>query len=111
MFLTGPGPDGNGSKAFRDGWAHSPEKSGIDAVRWLGSCVNAADDRVAAAVMARMNVRMINFSLGAAGALRGAPNPRLALNFNRHIRKRLPLLLFVHGDVDTAFSDGSYSSC
>ena len=33
LFLAGPGPDSNGSKAFRDGWAHSLEKSGIDAVR------------------------------------------------------------------------------
>jgi hypothetical protein len=40
-----------------------PEKSGVDAARWLGSCVNAADEnRVAAEVVAIMNVRTMNFS-------------------------------------------------
>jgi hypothetical protein len=32
LFLTGPGPDSGGSKAFSDWLLHVPEKSGIDAV-------------------------------------------------------------------------------
>jgi hypothetical protein len=37
-----------------------PEKSGMDAVPWLGSCVNAPDEK-RVAVAAMMNVRMMDF--------------------------------------------------
>jgi hypothetical protein len=39
-----------------------PEKSGIDAVLRLASCVNAAEEmRIAVAAVATMNLRMIKF--------------------------------------------------
>jgi hypothetical protein len=58
LFVIGPGPDGSGSKPeLPEGWAHTPEKSGIDAV--LG-CADAADDnRAAAAVVAIFHIRMM----------------------------------------------------
>jgi hypothetical protein len=64
-LVTGPGPDAGGSKPGKDGCAHRPEKSGIDAVPWRG-CVNASDEnRAAAAVVVMMNVRIMDFSLQA----------------------------------------------
>jgi hypothetical protein len=41
-----------------------PEKSGIDAITWLGCCVNAAEEKraAAAAVVTMVTVRMIDFS-------------------------------------------------
>jgi hypothetical protein len=63
LFVTGPGPDGSGSKPGKEGWAHMPEKSGIDAVPCLDSCVNAADEnRIAAEVVAMINLRIMGFS-------------------------------------------------
>jgi len=40
-----------------------PEKSGIDSVTCVGCCVNTADEhRAAAALVAMINVRMIDVS-------------------------------------------------
>jgi hypothetical protein len=40
-----------------------PDKSGIDAVLWLRSCVNAdAENRAAAEAVAMINVRIMEFS-------------------------------------------------
>jgi hypothetical protein len=64
-FRTGPAPLSGGSKSGKVRWAHMPEKSGIDAVPWLGCCVNAGDEnRAAAALAAMMTVRMESSSLG-----------------------------------------------
>jgi hypothetical protein len=48
----------------RYGLPQKPEKSGIDAVPWLGCCANADEENRAAAAVeaAMMNVRMINVS-------------------------------------------------
>jgi hypothetical protein len=61
LFVTGPGPDGSGSKPeLPEGWAHTPEKSGIDAAPGLGFCANAADNNsVMAAVVETMISRMM----------------------------------------------------
>jgi hypothetical protein len=62
LFLTGPGPDSGSSKAYMDVWAQWPEKFGIDALPWLGCCVNAADEnRAAAALVKMMTFRMMDF--------------------------------------------------
>ncbi len=51
--------------------ADEREKSGIDAVPWLRSCVNAdKENRLAAAVVAMMNVRILDFSRQAPGRAR-----------------------------------------
>jgi hypothetical protein len=60
---TGPGPDAGGSNPGPEGWAHMPEKSGIEAVPCLDSCVNAADEnRIVAEVVVTINVRIMGFS-------------------------------------------------
>jgi hypothetical protein len=56
LFVTGPGPGAGGSKLGPEGWAHTPEKSGVTVVPWFGFCANAADEnRAAAAVVAMTN--------------------------------------------------------
>jgi hypothetical protein len=57
------GPEASGSKPGSEPWTHMPEKSGMDAVLWLGSCANAADEKkVMAEVEAMMNNRMVDCS-------------------------------------------------
>ena len=76
LFVTGPGPDGSGSKPGKEGWAHMPEKSGIDAVPCLDSSVNAADEnRIAAEVVAMINLRIMGFSCWEARHGKRAPTP------------------------------------
>ena len=45
MFVTGPGPEGGGSKPGKEGWAQMPEKSGmaVASLPSAGVMNNAAD--------------------------------------------------------------------
>jgi hypothetical protein len=70
------------------GLVQTPEKSGIDAVPWLGSCVNAADENRLMVTMA--NFRMIDFSCKPVACANSEEHLQVNLLMLARRRLRLP---------------------
>jgi len=82
LFVTGPGPDAGGSKPGNEGWAHMPERSGIDAVPCLDCCANATDEsRVVVAVVEIMNFRIMISPVGKGRAQKKGRRPWICQDF------------------------------